>query len=333
MQYLTDLRTRILRESFAIPVDIFRILVGILSCAYFVTLICEIPDFSGSDGLLDHQLLRKIFWFTQWSLFFGSPDTWVFYTLFGFGCIGSIAIILGVRVKSFTFLMFIIEVSTYRWNFVVMNVEDAVMHLLLFWLLLLPVGHTLVFGEWLRDRANCMARWRRITVPGLPLRCFLGNICLIYLVAGLWKFTSPLWQEGAALYCILRMPMAIVPEFWNSTLYPYLKIANHLGMILEAFLPVILFFRYRNRFCKWLALLGMLGFHLGIICTLRIPFANLAMLGTVVLFFRDDIAKWLNLQNDNLIHIRSNFHQVINRTLGVTPALLHFYFNGCILIL
>jgi hypothetical protein len=40
---------------------------------------------------------------------------------------------------------------------------------------------------------------------------------------------------------------------------------------------------------KWFGLLLQLGFHLGIVATLRVPFANLALMATAILFFRAEI--------------------------------------------
>jgi hypothetical protein len=167
-------------------------------------------------------------------------------------------------------------------------VDDAIMHLLLFWLLLLPVGHTLVLGEWLRQRHDCLARWRQVTVPGMSVRCFLANICLVYLVAGLWKLESPLWHSGFAVYATLRLPIAYNPDFWGPQHLPLLRVLNYLALLVEPLLPVLLT-RRRGHPLKWLGLCAQLGFHLGILVTLRIPFANLALMATAVLFFREEI--------------------------------------------
>jgi hypothetical protein len=190
-------------------------------------------------------------------------------------------------------VLFVLAVSAYRWNFIVMYVDDAIMHLLLFWLLLLPVGHTLVLGAWWRQRRGCLAAWCQVRVPGVSLRCFLANVGLIYLVAGLWKFESALWREGFAVYAILRLPIAYTPDFWGPEALPLLRVANYLFLVLEPLLPFLLTQR-RGHLLKWCGLVVQFGFHLGIIATLRIPFANLALMATAVLFFRQDIMHGLS---------------------------------------
>ncbi|MGQ4807452.1 hypothetical protein NKDENANG_00801 [Candidatus Entotheonellaceae bacterium PAL068K] len=282
------LRSWWLRETFAVPLDLFRILAGLLCFTYFGSLLLQVRDFSSPDGLLDHVLLQRIFWFTRLSLFQAGLGGWFFSTVFSLACLGSWGIILGYRIKWCAGILFAIAVSAYRWNFIVMYVDDAIMHLLLFWLLLLPLGRTLTLAALVRQRRTCLQHWCQVTVPGTTMRCFLANMCLVYLVAGLWKLESPLWREGFAVYATLRLPIAYASDFWGPQHLPLLQVANHLALIVEPLLPVLLMLR-RGHPLKWLGLLGQLGFHLGIIATLRIPFANLALMASAVLFFREEI--------------------------------------------
>ena len=277
------------RETDALPIDMFRILVGLLCFAYFLSLLQQVADFSSLDGLLDHARLQQMYWFTRLGLFHPAmARTWVFYTVFSLACLGCWGVILGYRPKLCAGVLFVIAVSTYRWNFIVMYVDDAIIHLVLFWLLLLPVGQTLTLsGIWF-DKHNCWARWRQCQVPGMSVRCLVGNVCLVYLVAGLWKFESPMWHEGIAVYAILRLPIAYVPEFWRPEYLPWLRIANYGALVIEPALPVLLLL-HRGHPVKWFGLAAQLSFHLGIIATLRIPYANIALMATAVLFFRDEL--------------------------------------------
>jgi hypothetical protein len=116
----------------------------------------------------------------------------------------------------------------------------------------------------------------------------IGNVCLVYLVAGLWKFESPMWHEGTAVYAILRLPIAHMPEFWRPEHLPWLRVANYGALVIEPALPALLLLR-RGHPLKWFGLAAQLSFHLGIIATLRIPYANIALMATAVLFFRDEL--------------------------------------------
>jgi hypothetical protein len=285
------LRAWLLSETYALPLDLFRILGGLLCVAYFVTLLLQARDFSNPDGLLDHVLLQHILWFTRLSLFQPGITLTCLYVLLGLACVGAWGIVFGCRVRLCASVLFVIAVSTYRWNFLVIYVDDAFMHLLLFWFMLLPVGQTLLPWELRQGWHACFARWRRVTVSGTTQWCFLANICLVYLVAGLWKWTSPLWQQGFALYATLRLPIAYAPDFWQPQHLPFLQVMNYLALVVEPLIPILLLCR-SSHLCKWFGLVCQLGFHLGILLTLPLPFVNLGLLGTSLLFFRAEILQW-----------------------------------------
>jgi hypothetical protein len=286
------LRTWLLTETYALPLDLFRILGGLLCVAYFVSLLLQAEDFSNPDGLLDHVLIQRILWFTRLSLFQPGLTLPCLYVLLGLGSVGAWGIVLGYRVRLCAAVLFAIAVSTYRWNFPVIYVDDAFMHLLLFWFMLLPVGKTLLPWELRQGWHACMARWRQVTVSGTVQWCFLANICLVYLVAGLWKFTSPLWQQGFALYATLRLPIAYAPDFWQPQHLPLLQVMNYLALVIEPLIPVLLLCRPGHP-AKWCGLVCQVGFHLGIVLTLPLPFVNVGLLSTAVLFFRAEIMQWL----------------------------------------
>ena len=288
---LADLRAAIGRPVAAIPLDIFRILCGLLLFAYFLRTLLEVPDFSSPDGLIDHGLSLSVYWFTQIGLFHPGISAEVFQGIFAFACVASLLVAAGYRPKFFAFLLFLIAVSTYRWNFMVMYVDDAIMHLIIFWLLVLPVGRTLSLVDRLRGRGS-MAEWLPATVPGLALRCFFWNLALLYLVAGLWKWTSPMWLEGTAMYVIFKLPISYGADLWNASHIPYLRLLDYCALVFEPVFPIIFLLR-RGHILKYVLLIGLIGLHVGTIATLNIPFANFACLAAAVLIFGEEIMSLL----------------------------------------
>jgi hypothetical protein len=285
---LACLRRSLTRPTDALPLDLFRVLVGLLAFAYFLKTLLDAGDFSGPDGLIDHELSQKLFWFTRIGLFQPGLSVRFFQTIFVIACLCSWAVILGYRVKLFAAVLYLIAVSTYRWNFLVMYVDDSIMHLAIFWVLLLPVGSTLVLSEWLSDRAGAWQRWKREEVPGVAVRCLMWNLALIYLVAGLWKWTSPMWRDGTALYAIFKLPISLSPDFWGPQHLPLVKVLSYAALILEPLFPLI-FILPRGHRAKYALLLLLLGFHVGTLVTLRIPFANLACCAALVIPFGGEL--------------------------------------------
>src|SRR5262245_8511720 len=115
------------RPTDALPLDLFRILVGALVFAYFMRTFFEAQDFSNPDGLIDHELSRELFWYTRISFFPASMSLVAFQTIFLMACLCSLALIVGYRVKVCAAILYVIAVCTYRWNFLVMYVDDSIM--------------------------------------------------------------------------------------------------------------------------------------------------------------------------------------------------------------
>jgi len=147
------------------------------------------------------------------------------------------------------------------------------MHLALFWLLLLPVGHTLVLSEWRADRRKPgrggSTRQYRAS-PSLPVL----EPALIYLVAGLWKWTSPMWRDGTRSMQSSTADFS-EPGLLGSAAFAVSQALKLFGTCIRTAIPLIFILRRGHR-AKYALLAALLGFHVGTLVTLRIPFANLA---------------------------------------------------------
>lgn len=280
--------SRLSRPVYALPVDLFRILAGLLSCAYFTAAFLEAGDISGPHGLIDHTLSLELFPYTKWSLLQGEIPEGLLKAVFLGAVAVSAALVAGYRPTLCAVALYVLAVSTYRLNFLVLYVDDAVFHWTLLWLILLPTGNTLTWKAWRRDGRAVMDVWLDRKVPGLAVRCFLVNLALVYAASGLWKLTSPMWLEGTALYVILRLPIAWMPDLWGAGALPWLKIASYMALVTEP-LVVLMLVLSPGRPFKWMIVALAVLFHAGIIATLKIPFANLACLAGVVFWCRHEI--------------------------------------------
>jgi hypothetical protein len=195
-------------------------------------------------------------------------------------------IAVGVRPRLMALVAYLLAVSTYRWNFLVMYVDDEIIHLVLFWLVLLPTGRTLTLAGWWRG--DGLDAWRRSWVPGLVVRCMLANVALIYIVAGAWKWTSPMWRDGTALAAALQMPIARAPSLPRPELEPVLALATWSVLIVEPMLALLIILPTGHRL-KWMLLAAAVGFHIGIMASLKITYANAALLAAMVLVFREEL--------------------------------------------
>jgi hypothetical protein len=276
--------------SYALPLDVCRVVTGVVCASYFVRTLFEVGDYSDVHGLIDHELSGQLFPFTRLTLFANlSHFSWMIIFLLGAIC--SFGLILGYRAKPSAAIIYVIAVSAYRWNFLVMYIEDAIVHLMLFWMLVLPIGRTLIIKDFIADRAGAWERWKRELVPGAAARCFIMNIALIYLVAGLWKWTSPMWRSGMAVGVIMQIPISYAYQAWKPQFLWLLIPLNYLALAFEPLFPLACVLRSgRLKYCLGIALAA---FHVFIIATMKLPFANLLCLGAISIIFRNELMQWV----------------------------------------
>jgi hypothetical protein len=104
------LRQRFARTTYALPLDIFRVAVGILAFAYFLQIFLETVDFSSPDGLVDHAFSLRVLWFTRLGLFPSGIGTGTLLAIFLTASVCSWALILGYRVKLFATFLYVVAV-------------------------------------------------------------------------------------------------------------------------------------------------------------------------------------------------------------------------------
>lgn len=280
-------------EIEALPVDLYRVLMGCLVTLYYVRLLCEFPEFTAYDGYLDHELSLRIFFFAGGvNLFQPWLPAAVHLLWLLLGLVGILCVVVGYRVKLGALVALLVAVCDFRWNFPVANLDDTSMQLGMLWILLLPTGRTLILSEALKDPAGVWARWSAERVPSVTVWAFQANLTVIYLVTGLSKLTSSLWLDGLALFIVLRLPLASTSSWWGMDVLPATMIFNFLTLIIEPILPLVFFLRPYH-LLKFGALLAFLGLHLGILLTIGIPYANFGLLCALALVFRVEINDWV----------------------------------------
>lgn len=268
----------------ALPLDLFRIAVGLLALGWLLNQIALAGAFTVPDGLIDHELIRDIFPYTRVGFFLPGMTARFFYVALGAGCLLAAGIIAGWRARLCSFFLFLIATSLARWNFPLMQIDDTTIVVCLAWLMMLPVGRTLTLEGLARRGPAVWNDWLDARVPGLAARCLMANVCVVYLVAGALKLGSPYWRSGFALYATLRLPIAYFPDAWGPAAVPLLRVLCWTALAVELSLPFLLLCPRESRL-KRAGLALQLGFHGAIASALALPVANLAHMATALLFF------------------------------------------------
>ena len=298
----------------ALPLDVGRILVGGVLFVYFFNTLRQAGDFSDPDGLIDHGLMCRLFPPLRVSLFQPGMPGVLFRAVFVCACAAALMVVAGYHPRAAGVFLFLAALSALRWNVLASYLDDAMIHIFCLWIVLLPVGSTLNVPDLIAGAAgggadglgggatglgaaadsgpSVIDTWLAATVPGAAPRAFIVNMALVYIVAGLYKFTSPMWRDGSAMHSALRMPIARAPDFWTLRCRTPLRLVTWAALILEPLFALI-FVLPPGTPLKWLLVAGAVVFHLGIALTLKIPYSNLAMMGALPLALAPEIMQGL----------------------------------------
>ncbi len=286
-KWLGRLAKGFLADAPALPLDIFRILVGGLFVVYFARQLADAGTWFGPEGLIDLSLVRRSFPAAWVNLFHPSLPLWVVYGIFGAAIVLSFGLALGVRPRLCAAAVFVVSVSGLRSLQLISTIDDHFMAGLAFWFILLPSGTTLCVKP-RRATGDVLTA----TVSGVAFKLFLLNVALMHVTTGLWNLASEDWRAGLGLVAILRSPLAYGTGFAARAPLLVLEIGDYLVLAAELLLPFLLALP-KNRSARWLAIPGLLLLHGFLAVTVRLPFIHLVLLATTLLFFDEELVRFL----------------------------------------
>ena len=253
---------------------ILRILFGGLSSIYFLNLLPYVDSqFSHLGWLGDIQQIANQNG-GSWSLFFIPADPSyliiIAYTIISLGILAAFFMMIGWQSRWACFVTWLIWVSLWNRNPLILDGDDAILKIMGFYLMLSPCGNCWSVDAYLHKTQQQVAVW--------PLRLIQFQIALVYFVSGWVKFHSLEWENGTIMQYVL-----IHPEYsrWNGWLLidsPFIKsILAGLAWFIrdwEWLFPVLLLNRHTRRLS---ILIGIL-FHMGLLLTMHLRWFPVIML-------------------------------------------------------
>jgi hypothetical protein len=203
----------------------------------------------------------------RWSLGFLNGTSGFQQGLFLVTALAAIGMLLGYRTRLMTVLVWILILSIQIRNPLVLSAADLLLRLLLFWGMFLPLG-----AVWSIDRRRMVPLSHRSTA-------FLSvaSLGLFLQIAFMYWFTAALktgaeWREnGTALYYALSAEH-LTTNFgeWAQQFPSVLKILTFASFGIEIVAPIVLFSPIWNSRCRMVAILALVGMHIGILLTMNI---------------------------------------------------------------
>ena len=250
-----------------------RIAFGGLSAVYLIGLLPYVETQFSSLGWLGNVRQIAIQNGGSWSLFFipaGVHATTVAYAIVLIGILAAFLLMIGWQSRLTACVTWLVWVSLWNRNPLLLDGDDAVLKMMCFYLLLSPCGNCWSVDACLRKMPEHVAVW--------PLRLIQFQIALIYFVSGWVKFQSPEWLDGTVMQVVLIHPQYSRWDGWAFIDKPLITglLAGLAGFIRwwELLFPLLLLSAYSR---KMSILIGVL-FHLGLLLTMNLRWFPVIML-------------------------------------------------------
>jgi Vitamin K-dependent gamma-carboxylase len=191
-------------------------------------------------------------------------DVW-FTVLFHVGILVTVLFIVGWRTRAIVPLHWALTWSLFQRNPVLLDGGDNVMIIALAYLIAVDCGARLSVDAARRRAAppGEGARSRVVTLlHNAGMAAIVAQVCVLYMASALYKAQGELWQNGTALYYVLRVQDFTLPGvselFYRNAFF--VTAATYGTVLFQLAFPFLLF----NRWTRACAFVGAVLMHGGI---------------------------------------------------------------------
>jgi hypothetical protein len=265
-----------------LPAALFRIATGGLITLAYLASATNWDRFYAADGMLSlHDPAVAPVPQGWWSLFYWTEGVLPVRVYWGLGLAAALAFTVGWRTRLASIALFLVQASLVHRNPMVVNGEDLVFRMLLFYACFATLDAALALDA----RRGSHAGDRR--PPRWPIRLMQINLALVYLISQPYKLVSdPAWLDGNAMYWVM------VNRTWSRFPWPELyyhwwvaALSTWGSLAVELALPVGVWIAPVRR---WVVLAAG-ALHVWIAITLQnVTFFSLAMTCSFLVFLTDE---------------------------------------------
>ena len=260
-----------------LAVSIYRISLGLLFLAMFIANYFNWERFYGADGIISlHDFVANrppddwcsVFHWTE-----GNVPVKVFWLL---GFIASITFTVGFQTRISTIILYVLQVSMIHRNLLIVNGDDLVFRMILFYSCFAKLNYCLSVDSWIRKK---FLKLKEEELPRIwPIRLIQLNVLFIYINRLPHKLVDDVaWINGEAIYYTMasnmwgRCPFPDLFYKWDCLLS---KIPTFATVLIEGAFPILVWFKKTKLIV--ISLITLL--HLGIaVAVPNVLFFTLAM--------------------------------------------------------
>ncbi|GAB3953423.1 hypothetical protein GCM10028832_08340 [Streptomyces sparsus] len=191
-----------------------RCLLGFVGFMYYASQYTDRQYLFGPDGVLPHHEFTKQLGGTLNLYAWSSSQVW-FEVVFHAGALVALAVMLGIGSRLGLAAHWVLLWSVYQRQPALLDGGDNLAYVVIPLLLLTRCYDRFSFPAGLvgRFKGNLPVGVRALSAPlhNLGALAIAAQICLVYVVSGLYKVMGQVWQDGTALFYIMRVPEFELP--------------------------------------------------------------------------------------------------------------------------
>lgn len=198
-----------------------------------------------------------------------------FWGWYSFAILLAVAFILGWRARLITPVFFIFYTAINAQNTAIADGGNYFIRIMLIYMIFADISR-----RWSLDARRKAIRGSRAAntetqvgtvLHNLALCLIVAQLCLVYFEAGMYKVQGSMWQNGVAMYYPINSEAyGVFP--WLSALLSsntwVVVLLTYFTVIVQIAFPFLLF----NRITRRIALISILGMHIGIAVVMGLPF-------------------------------------------------------------
>jgi hypothetical protein len=292
----------------ALSICVFRILFGFVLLTYCAMLYPDLLNWFGAHGIVSVHTSEQVLAplgppginIRPWL----PPGDFGIIVLFWMLSIAAISLTLGLFTRVSAICVFATLATFQQQNSLVINGGDIFLKMCAFYLIFAPAGNLLSLDRlWKRHRGQP----EPVETPGWPQRLLRIQIALIYFQAFWSKLDDPMWQQGTAIYYVLReVEFLRFPVAWISNNLWICQSLTWGTLFIEFGMWALVWFKET----RYIALAGALVLHLGIEYTMNLPTFETIMIAALVVFVPSaDLKIFYEKLKNGFSH--SNFHPIL----------------------
>ncbi|WP_405831220.1 HTTM domain-containing protein [Streptomyces sp. NBC_01176] len=294
-----------------------RALLGFVGLMFYVSQYADRDYLFGPTAVLPwRDFVTQLHEGGSFSLYaWSSSEAWS-QLVFHLGLIAALMVTLGIGGRAVLACHWVLLWSLYERQPVLLDGGDNLAYLVLLMLLATRCYDRFSLSSGLADKLarRVPAQLSSLTTPlhNLGVVAVAAQMCLVYVVSGLYKVQGQMWQDGTALFYVLRVPEFSLPGVSNLVYgNDFLVVAGtYVTVIFLVYFPLgVLVPALR----PWAAALSI-SFHLAIAVCMGLTGFALTMIACDLVFLDKELGKAVSLAREAAVRLSRWVRKTRQRT-------------------